>query len=60
MLTIAPPSSWSCMTRLTAWLTNSGAMRLSVMMAVENAGAAVAASATGEPPALFTAMSRRP
>src|SRR5215213_4436383 len=60
MLTMAPPSSCSCMTRLAAWDTCSGARRLRATIEVEKRGEAVAASADGEPPALLTTTSSRP
>ena len=45
MLTITPPSSCSCITALARWANTSGAMRLRLMIDVENRGDAVALSA---------------
>ncbi len=60
MLTITPPSSCPCMTALARCEKLSGAVRLSAITAAEKRGEAVAAAASGEPPALFTSTSSRP
>src|SRR4051812_2174057 len=60
MFTIAPPESWSFITAYTAWEKTSGAIRLRSMIDREKRGDAVALSAGGEPPALFTRTSTRP
>ena len=58
-LTMAPPAAWSCITRLAAWATWSGASRLRRMIASLKRGDASAAAALGEPPTLLTTMSSR-
>lgn len=57
---ITPPPSWSCITRLAAWLTCSADKRLRAITFSLKRAEAVAASATGDPPALLTTTSRRP
>src|SRR5438552_15385710 len=54
MLVMLAPPSCSCMTALARWLTLSGAMRFSAMMAVEKLGDAVAAYAAGAPTVVLT------
>ena len=60
MLTIAPPPTWPCMTRLAAWATTRGPEKLRSSTLAWKRGEASAASAYGAPPALLTATSRRP
>jgi hypothetical protein len=55
---IDPPLA--CMTSLAAWATYSGAIRFSSMTLAWNRGDAVAASASGEPPALLITTSTPP
>ena len=59
-LTMTPPASCCCMTPLTAWLSSSGASRLSSVILAWKRGEASAARAYGAPPALLTSTSRRP
>src|SRR5262245_10562003 len=60
MLTMEPPVACSCITALTACEQTSGAIRLRSMIDREKRGDAVAESAGGDPPALFTSTSTRP
>ena len=59
-MTIDPPPGWACITSLAACATCSGAIRFSSMILAWNRGEAVAASASGEPPALLTTTSTPP
>ena len=60
MLTIAPPPSWDCITRLAAWATTNGPTRLRASTRSVNRCDAVDESAHGAPPALFTTTSSAP
>src|ERR1700686_1423932 len=60
MLTIDPPRSWFCITALALCANTIGAVRFRAMIPAVKRGDAVAESAGGEPPALFTRTSTRP
>ena len=60
MLTITPPPSWVDMIGCTAWQKFIGAMRFRATIFSLKPDDALADSAGGAPPALFTSTSSRP